>query len=77
MNVKGSFYVLTKTAMIDVFGQERWNSFMTRLVQKENYFSKVIMSITLIPVDKLIVLYDEMCKEFSTVTTISTRCLGR
>jgi hypothetical protein len=64
MNVKGTFYVLTKTAMADAFGEERWNSFMTRLVQKDNYFGKVIMSITLIPVEKLIILYDEICKEF-------------
>jgi hypothetical protein len=64
MNVKGTFYVLTKTAMTDAFGKERWDSFMTQLVQKDNYFSKVIMSITLIPVEKLIILYDEICKEF-------------
>jgi hypothetical protein len=64
MNVKGTFYVLTKTAMISGFGEERWNSFMTKLVEKDNYFSKMIMSITLIPVEKLIILFDEMCKEF-------------
>ena len=64
MNVKGTFYVLTKTAMISGFGEERWNSFMTKLVEKDNYFSKMIMSITLIPVEKLIIIFDEMCNEF-------------
>lgn len=64
MNVKGTFYVLTKTAMTAGFGEERWNSFMTKLVEKDNYFSKMIMSITLIPVEKLIILFDEMCNEF-------------
>jgi hypothetical protein len=64
MNVKGIFYVITKTAMIAAFGEERWNSFMTKLAEKDNYFSKMIMSITLIPVDKLIIFFDEMCKEF-------------
>jgi hypothetical protein len=64
MNVKGTFYVITKTAMIAGFGEERWNSFMTKLAEKDNYFSKMIMSITLIPVEKLIILFDEMCKEF-------------
>jgi hypothetical protein len=64
MNVKGTFYVLTKTAMITAFGEERWNSFMTKLAEKDNYFSKMIMSITLIPVDKLIIFFDEMCREF-------------
>jgi hypothetical protein len=64
MNVKGTIYVITKTAMIANFGEERWNSFMTKLAEKDNYFSKMIMSITLIPVEKLIILFDEMCKEF-------------
>jgi len=64
MNVKGIFYVITKTAMIAGFGEERWNSFMTNLAEKDNYFSKMIMSITLLPVEKLIIFFDEMCKEF-------------
>jgi hypothetical protein len=64
MNVKGTFYITTKTAMAEVFGQERWNSFMTRLAEKDSYFKNVIMSITLIPVEKLIIIFDEMCKEF-------------
>ncbi len=64
MNVKGTFYVITKTAMITGFGEERWNSFMATLAEKDKYFSKMIMSITLIPVEKLIILFDEMCKEF-------------
>ena len=46
------------------FGEERWNSFMTGLAEKDKYFKNVIMSITLIPVEKLIVIFDEMCKEF-------------
>jgi len=64
MNVKGTFYVITKAALSAGFGEERWNSFMTKLAEKDNYFSKMIMSITLIPVDKLIIFFDEMCKEF-------------
>jgi len=64
MNVKGTFYVITKTAMIAAFGEERWNSFMAKLAEKDKYFKNVIMSITLIPVEKLIILFDEMCKEF-------------
>ena len=64
MNVKGTFYVVTKTAMIAGFGEERWNSFMARLAEKDNYFSKMIMAITLIPVEKLIIIFDEMCNEF-------------
>ena len=64
MNVKGTFYVVTKTAMTAGFGEERWNSFMARLAEKDNYFSKMIMAITLIPVEKLIIIFDEMCNEF-------------
>ena len=51
MNVKGTFYVITKAAMSAGFGEERWNSFMTKLAEKEKYFSKVIMAITLIPLE--------------------------
>ena len=64
MNVKGIFYVIIKTAMIAGFGEERWNSFMTKLVEKDNYFSNMIMAITLSPVEKLIIFFDEMCREF-------------
>ena len=65
MNAKGIFYTVTKATMIAAFGEERWNSFMTKLAEKDKYFSNVIiMSITPIPVEKLIVFFDEMCKEF-------------
>jgi hypothetical protein len=37
---------------------------MTKLAEKDNYFSKMIMAITLSPVEKLIIFFDEMCKEF-------------
>jgi len=64
MNIKGTFFVTAKTVMIEVFGEERWNAFITKLAEKDNYFKKVIMSVTLIPVEKLIFIFDEMCKEF-------------
>ena len=50
--------------MIAAFGEERWISFMAKLADKDKYFKNVIMSITLIPVGKLIIIFDEMCKEF-------------
>ena len=64
MNTKGIFYTVTKASMVAGFGDERWNSFMTKLAEKDNYFSKMIMAITLSPVEKLIIFFDEMCKEF-------------
>ena len=64
MNAKGTIYGVAKNSIIAAFGEERWNSFMHKLAEKDNYFSKMIMSITLIPVEKLIILFDEMCKEF-------------
>ena len=77
MNVKGTFYVLTKTAMTTAFGQERWNSFMTRLAEKDKYFKNMIMSVTLIPVEKLIVFFDEMCSEFFNNDRMSYLMFGR
>ena len=64
MNIKGIFFVVTKDSMTKIFGEERWKEFMTKLSQKEKYFSSVIMSITPIPAEKLIVIFDEMCREF-------------
>jgi hypothetical protein len=64
MNVKGTFFVITKNNMMGAFGEKRWNSFMTKLVEKDNYFSNMIMSITPIPVEKLIIFFDEMSNEF-------------
>ena len=64
MNAKGISYVVTKANMIAALGEERWTAFMAKLAEKDKYFSSVIMSITPMPVEKLIVFFDEMCKEF-------------
>ncbi|MGP8154952.1 MAG: hypothetical protein ACLQBQ_12590 [Smithella sp.] len=64
MNVKGIVLITGKTGIIGVFGEERWNSFMANLVEKDKYFNKIIMSITPIPLDKFILFLDEMCIEF-------------
>jgi len=64
MNVKGIIYGVAKNAMTAFFSEERWTSFMAKLAEKDNYFSKMIMSITPIPMDKFIFFFDEMCKEF-------------
>ena len=65
MNIKGIFYVVTKNYMNTAFGEERWKAFMTQLAQKDNYFAnKTLMAVTPIPADKLIVIFDEMCREF-------------
>jgi len=77
MNVKGTFYVLTKTAMTTAFGEERWKSFMTRLAEKDKYFKNMIMSITLSPVEKLIIFFDEMCAEFFNNDKMSYLMFGK
>jgi len=65
MNIKGIFYVVTKDYMAAMFGEDRWKSFMTQLAQKDNYFAnKTLMAVTPIPAEKLIVVFDEMCREF-------------
>ena len=64
MNVKGTFFVTTKATVTEAFGQERWNKFMARLAAKDKYFKDtVIMSITLMPLDKCILLFDELIDE--------------
>ncbi len=64
MNVKGTIYTTTKATVIEAFGEERWNSFMAKLAEKDKYFKNIIMSVTLIPLDKVIVLFDELINEF-------------
>ena len=64
MNAKGISYVVTKANMTAAFGEERWTAFIAKLAKKDKYFSTIIMSITPMPVEKLIGLFDEMCKEF-------------
>ena len=64
MNVKGIIYLTGKIAIIKVFGEERWDSFVPKLAAKEKFFSKMIMSVTPIPVEKFILFLDEMCTEF-------------
>ena len=77
MNVKGTFFVTSKAVMIDFFGENRWNAFMIKLAEKDQYFSKMIMSISLIPVEKLIVFFDEMCKEFFNNDKMQYQTFGR
>jgi len=56
MNLKGTVFTTTKATVIEAFGEERWNKFMTRLAAKDKYFkNNIIMSVTLIPLDKVIV----------------------
>ena len=63
MNVKGTVYTTTKATVIEAFGEKRWNSFMAKLAAKDNYFKNVIMSITLIPLDKIIIFFDALIDE--------------
>ena len=64
MNVKGIIYLTGKTTIIEVFGEELWNSFMPKLAAKDKFFSNPIMSITPVPVEKFILFLDELVKEF-------------
>jgi hypothetical protein len=63
MNIKGTVFTTTKATVIEAFGEENWNSFMVKLAAKDSYFKNVIMSITLIPLDKIIVFFDELISE--------------
>jgi hypothetical protein len=62
--MKGTVFITGKNTLTAVFGEERWNSFMANLAEKDKFFSKMIMSVTPIPEDKFILFLDEMCKEF-------------
>jgi hypothetical protein len=64
MNAKGIAYIVTKVNMISAFGEERWAGFLANLAKKDSYFSTVILSITPMPVEKLIICFDEMCTEY-------------
>lgn len=64
MNVKGTVFTTTKATVIEAFGEQRWNKFMTRLAAKDKYFKdNIIMSITLIPLDKTVIFFDELIDE--------------
>jgi hypothetical protein len=64
MNVKGTFYSTTKATVSEAFGEARWNQFMAKLAAKDKYFKDtIIMSITLIPLEKCILLFDELIDE--------------
>lgn len=57
MNIKGSSFVTTKAIITEAFGEERWNAFHAGLTQKDGFFNNMIMSVTLIPVEKMIVFF--------------------
>jgi hypothetical protein len=64
MNVKGIVFITGKTTIIKVFGEDRWNSFRTKLIAIDEFFSNFIMSVTPIPIDKFILFLDELSMEF-------------
>ena len=64
MNVKGIIYLTGKNTIITAFGEERWNSFIPKLAEKDKFFSNTIWAITPVPMDKFIIFLDELVKEF-------------
>jgi hypothetical protein len=64
MNVKGIIYLTGKNAIISVFGEERWNSFVPKLAAKDKFFGTTIWAITSVPMDDFIFYLDELIKEF-------------
>jgi hypothetical protein len=64
MNIKGTAFVTAKVTISAAFGEERWNSFMAKMAQKDSFYKNVIMSVTLIPVEKHLFFLDELIKEF-------------
>jgi len=77
MNIKGIFFVTTKTVIVQGFGEERWNAFMTKVAEKDPFFSKMIMAISIIPIEKLFLFFDEMAKEFFNNDKTSYEIFGR
>ena len=77
MNVKGTVFVTSRAGIIIAFGEERWNSFLTKLAEKDKYFKNIIMPITLIPVQKHLFFLDEMLKEFFNNDPNQYMLLGR
>jgi len=63
MNIKGTVFTTTKATVIEAFGEQNWNSFMAKLAEKDSYFKNVIMSVTLVPLEKIIVFFDELINE--------------
>jgi hypothetical protein len=64
MNVKGTVFLTGKVTITEAFGEERWKAFMAKLAAKDNFFNNMIMSVTIIPVDKFILFLDELCNEY-------------
>ena len=64
MNIKGTAFVTAKVTISQAFGEERWNSFMAKMAEKDNYYKGMILSIALIPVEKHLFFLDELIKEF-------------
>ena len=64
MNIKGTAFTTAKVTISAAFGEERWNSFMVKMAEKDNYYKGMIMSISIIPVEKHLFFLDELIKEF-------------
>ena len=64
MNIKGTAFTMVKVLISQAFGEERWNSFMAKMAEKDKYYKGMIMSIALIPVEKHLFFLDELIKEF-------------
>ena len=65
MNIKGTFFTIAKSTVIAGFGLDKWTKFMAKMADKDQYFKdNIIMTITLVPVEKSIMLLDGIVDEF-------------
>ncbi|HON59848.1 MAG TPA: hypothetical protein PLT45_09985 [Smithella sp.] len=64
MNIKGTAFVTAKVTISQAFGEDRWNAFMAKMAQKDDFYKKMIMTVSLIPVEKHLFFLDELVKEF-------------
>ncbi len=64
MEVKGMAFAARQKAVVQEFGEARWNQFIKKLAKKDSFFANAIFPSTMIPVASFLTFVDAMVKEF-------------
>ena len=59
MEAKGVAFISREKMIINQFGEDKWNIFINKIADKNNYFKKTILPTDLIPIDDFLFLTDE------------------
>ena len=64
MQVKGTAFIVRMRQIAEKFGEEAWEAFLADLANKDPFFEQTIVATSMLPVEKILFLNDEVLRVF-------------